>query len=103
MNKMNKVTAKKVRKYVHKDTSPEATARRRVTSSRNWDVLQLTNIVGQLHMIEGRTADAENYTMQLSTNGAHTIARLRLAIGFLKEVLPAIKAHNKDPKSNPLP
>jgi hypothetical protein len=91
------------REYVPK--SPEATARRQLAAKRNWDVMQLTNIVGQLRKLESNLYNKEQYKHRFDQGAAHsgTRAALSLATDFAEKALVAIKAHNKDPKENPLP
>ena len=90
------------RKYVAK--SQEATKRRRIAGKRNWDVLQLTNVIGQLERIRSNITMGEIYKLANGAEGASaTRADISLAIEFAEDALAAIKAHNKDPKNNPLP
>ena len=93
----------KRRKYIPK--SPEATARRQIAAKRNWDVMQLTNIVGQLKKLEHNLHNKEQYKHRFDQglNNSGTRARLALALDFAEEALVAIKAHNKDPQTNPVP
>ena len=91
------------RKYVPK--TPEATARRQLASKRNWDVMQLTNVVGQLKKLEANLYDGEVYKHQLGKGpvNSNTRASLRLATDFAEKALGNLKAHSKDSENNPLP
>jgi hypothetical protein len=93
----------KRRKYIPK--SPEATARRHLAATRNWDVMQLTSLIGHLKKLEYNLYNKEQYKHRFDQDASHssTRAKLSLARGFAEEALVAIKAHNKDPKENPLP
>jgi hypothetical protein len=65
--------------------------------------MQLTSLLGHLKQVIYRTAHPENYTTRSPDGSSETRARLRYAADFVEEALIAIKAHNKDPKENPLP
>lgn len=98
-------TGKPLRKY--KAKSPEATARRIAAGRRNWDALQLAGIVNQLSMllyqIEGRPgARPYTFSSKAEKTGSITAVKLRYAKHLAASVLTDIKAHNTDPKKNPL-
>jgi hypothetical protein len=65
--------------------------------------MQLTSAIGHLKQVIWRTTRTENYTVRSADQSSETRARLRYAADFIEEALIAIKAHNRDPKENPLP
>ena len=91
------------REYIPK--SPEATARRQLAAKRNWDVMQLTSLIGHLKRLEYNLHNRAQYKHRFDRDANHsgTRAKLALARGFAEQAIVAIKAHNKDPKENPLP